>query len=408
MTLRNPQVKGIRTALADAPDHALGRVVAMLDSLTDRGEADVLLNGIRPRLRRLRPERPVRLSRLLCLPLEGVLVDPSAWKQSALLVPRSAILPITAAIGAELSDFVDEMKALAGGGPLSDQALVEALCTRLWPAAGQVAVPAPPRGWAEAGLPPHAAAPMLALCAAVWRNAVPLWAACHPASHDGTGEGELRAALAPLAAEGQAPLLAGLALLLRDSLQPALAVSVAGSLMPAVQKTADQELAAALTRDGAQVTACATPGDMAGAAQRLLRRLEGLEAGAQPGSREARRQLAATLRRDIGAACYTLYAQALSSSLVADAVRLSRGGRASDADVAALEEMARDLRRLEVAGRRFAAEASFDRTLGATVTRLLPLAANPGGLARVEVARLVEMLAGPQAALPLMENQGPG
>jgi hypothetical protein len=404
MTMPGSHAKNLRAALVDAPDHALGRVVAMLDALRDRSEVDILLDGIRPRLRRLRPQRPVRLARLLCLPLEGVLVNPGAWRQSPLLVPRSAIRPITAAVAVSLGEMVLELEVLAAGGNLSDEALVQALGDRLWPAAGRAILPALPEGWAEAGLPDDSAAPMLALCGAVWRNAPALWAAAYPGARDVAGEPEIRAALAPLAAEGRAALLAGLALLLRDSALPGVAVSVAGSLMPAVQQTAEQELAAALTRDAAMVASAASPGEMAGAAQRLVRRMEGLESTDHPIAREQRRQLAATLRREVGSACYAHYARALAESLLAEATRLAAGPPATDAQVAALERMARDLRRLEVAGRRLAAEAAFDRTLSDTIRRLLPLAAGPGGLARVEVARLVEMLAGPQAALPLLEE----
>jgi hypothetical protein len=406
MTLSTGQAKGLRAALVEAPDHALGRVVAMLDSLHDRSEVDILLDGIRPRLRRLRPQRPVRLARLLCLPLEGVLVNPGLWKQSPLLVPRSAIRPITAAVGTALGSLMTELEVLAAGGNLSDEALVHALGQRLWPAAGQASLPTPPPGWTEAGLPEEAAAPMLALCAAVWRHGPALWAAAYPASREGAGEPEIRAALAPLALEGRAALLAGLALLLRDAVRPGIAVSVAGSLMPAIQQTAEQELVAALQRDGALVAAATSPGEMAGAAQRLVRRMEGLEAADSRMAREQRRQLATTLRREVGAACYAYYARALAEGLLAEATRIAAGPRATDEQVAVLERMARDLRRLEVAGRRLAAEAAFDRTLAETVGRLVPLASRDGGLARVEVARLVEMLAGPQAALPLLEDDG--
>ncbi|NGM22908.1 hypothetical protein G3576_23045 [Roseomonas stagni] len=404
MTEPGAQAKGLRAALVEAPDHALGRVVAMLDSLRDRSEVDILLDGIRPRLRRLRPQRPVRLSRLLCLPLEGVLANPATWKQSPLLVPRHAIRPIAAAVAVALGDLAAELDVLAAGGTLSDEALVQALGDRLWPAAGRATLPPLPQGWLEAGLPAESAAPMLALCTAIWRHAPGLWAAAYPPSREGAGEAQIRAALAPLAMEGRAALLGGLALLLRDSLQPGVAVSVAASLMPAVQRTAEEELVAALTRDGGLVTNATSPGEMASAAQRLVLRLDGLEASASVASREGRRNLAAALRRDVGGACYTLYAQALADGLLAEAERLAAGPPAGDAEVVALERMARDLRRLELAGRRFGAEASFDRMLGSTVARLLPVAARRGGLTRVEVARLVEMLAGPQAALPLLEE----
>jgi hypothetical protein len=73
-----------------------------------------------------------------------------------------------------------------------------------------------------------------------------------------------------------------------------------------------------------------------------------------------------------------------------------------DEVVLALEGTARDLRRLETAGRRIGAEAEFDRLLRGASVRLASLAERPGGLGMVDLARLVEILAGSEAAATLL------
>src|SRR5918993_3946884 len=84
-------------AVTRADDVALGRVVALLDGLKDRGEADELLARARHRLQGLRPPRPLAFTRLLFVPLDGVIVPPSKWRRGEGQVPRSA-LPALAAI----------------------------------------------------------------------------------------------------------------------------------------------------------------------------------------------------------------------------------------------------------------------------------------------------------------------
>jgi hypothetical protein len=62
------------------------------------------------------------------------------------------------------------------------------------------------------------------------------------------------------------------------------------------------------------------------------------------------------------------------------------------------EEAIRALRRLELAGRRLGGGEHYDRMLRAAIRQIV---SGPGSA--VERARLVEILAGPDAALPLLQ-----
>ncbi len=166
-----PAEIAMREALAGAPDATLGRVVGMLDSLNDRRAADTLLEAARPRLRDLRPARPLRFTRLLALPFEPVLVATEAWDGGAATIPRAALSPIGRAMHAALGETAEAIEIAALGQTMANTALVARLGARLWPVAARTRLTLPLPGWAEAGLPPEVAAPLLDLARRLWRGA---------------------------------------------------------------------------------------------------------------------------------------------------------------------------------------------------------------------------------------------
>jgi hypothetical protein len=392
----------LRAALAVAPDGAVGRVVAMLDGLVDRGEVDAVLDGVRPRLRLLRPARPLRFGRILLMPVEGALVPPLAWKGSPTEIPRSAIAAIVATAHDALGELAEEMEGAALGHNTDNTGLIRSLGGRLWPAAGRAALPISPKLWAESGVPPAAVPQVLALCGALWRHGAPLWAA-REAAAEGPPEPILRAALAPLAAEGAAPLTAAMVLLVRHAARPGQVAAVATGLNAAAASAADREIAGLLSREAKAIAACEDPASAAAAAISLGRRLADLEVVVETPTLAGRRHQVATVRRDTAATCHARFTEALASRLLAPAAAACASTmRAADDLVARLEAAAWELHQLEAAGRRLGQEAAFDRSLREGVAKLAALAAAPGGLGRVELARLVEILAGPDAALPLL------
>lgn len=178
---------------------------------------------------------------------------------------------------------------------------------------------------------------------------------------------------------------------------------MAGGLAPAVAPAAGRALEAVLADHAAAVAAAESIHEMAEGAFALGQRLMDLDVADPPGDRDARRRQAGQLRRETAEACRARFAAALRQDLLEPAIRAAAGPRAEDAVVAGLEAAARDLRRLEAAGRRLGQEVAFDRLVAEAVPKLLDLARPPRGLGRAEVARLVEILAGPQAALPLLD-----
>lgn len=86
-------------------------------------------------------------------------------------------------------------------------------------------------------------------------------------------------------------------------------------------------------------------------------------------------------------------------------MRLAVAAEVPDAEVTAIEGHARELRGLEDVGRKLGGGPAYDRTLramGGTLATLASRATRPDGLRPVDLARLLEILAGPDAAAALL------
>lgn len=133
-------------------------VVALIDRLAVRGEADALIAPLRPRLALMRDliRRPASFGRVLAHPFEELLVPPDAWRRGSLSVPRS-VMPAAIAIATEAlpEPARREIAARLAGASMDDAAAIQAVGAILWPAAAQ--------RFAEierSGLPPSLALPM--------------------------------------------------------------------------------------------------------------------------------------------------------------------------------------------------------------------------------------------------------
>jgi len=392
------EARRLRHALAAAPDAVLAKVVAVFDGLSDRREADALLDAARPRLRRLRPPRPITFARLLFLPLDGVIVDARAWRRREGTLPRSAIPPLAAAVRDAIGAEAAAVEAASAGRSFADHAAIDAGGRRLWRAAARAAPAlALPPGWAEAGLSAEDFRQAIALAGGVWRVADPLWAALAVATV-GPPEDLARAALQAAAAEGPAILAAALATLLLKAARPGSVAAVAAGLPGAPPSLADRALAHWLEECRPEIPAAA-PEAAARMAEAFLEAMDDLEA-TPLGRRPEHRQRIAALRREAAEACRGTFAEAAATAVLAPLA--AAGGAPDDATIAAIESTARQLRRLERAGRALGAAPAFDAALRQVTDRLAALRATPGANP-ADAVRLVEILAGPEAALRLLD-----
>lgn len=402
-TLR--EIRHLRQAALIADDAALGRLVRMLDRLPERGEADGVLDPVRPRLRTLGLDRPLGLPRLLFLPLDGVIIPASRWSRGAVAVPRSALLALAGAVQA-----LPQGAAIAEaciGHSTADAEIVARLGGRLWPMAAQALPAAAPPAWERTGLAATDYAVIAGLCRPVWQAGTAIWAAM-AAAEEGPPQALAQAALRAVAPAGAGPLSATLATLLQRAAAPGTVARIAAGLDPSARPVALQALEAMLDQPP---PAFATLGPAAAAALALAaaRRFEDLE-GCALLAGERQRKVAAA-RRAADEACRAAFGTAMQRELLAPAARLAAAPMVADEEVAAMEEGARQLRALESAGRRLGGAPDYDRALRDLAAGLAALGTGgdrPGGLQAVDLARSVEILAGPEAAEAMLRGAAGG
>jgi hypothetical protein len=390
--------------LAQASDTALGRVVGMLETMggpagTLAAEADLLLASIRPRLRALRPARPLRMNRLLFLPLDGAMVDAAAWQRGSGRLPRSALVALAEQLRAAAPVEWAELEARTHGRSRDDAAAVGSIGRRLWALAARAMPQQPPPGWQQAtGLKPEDHTALVKLCLRLWSEASPIWDAVEAAKGD-LPEPLLQAAMKPFATE-EAVFAACLDTLMQHARAPWAVAEDAGRMGAMPRLVADRALDGVIEVAMPLIDAT-LPEATAQAVDHACDVWLAVEAST-PAGRAERRKRVAQLRNEADRACRAAYVVALEAELLHPLAAFTLA--VSDAEVAALENAARGLRRLGVAGRRLGSGASYDeadRGVPAALARLLS-GLGQDGLTRMDIARLVEIICGPEAALKVI------
>lgn len=386
-------------AVASASDEALARVVAVFDRMTDRREADRLLDAARPRLRRLRPPRPIAFARLLFLPVDGVILDSRNWKRADGGLPRSALQPLADSVRLAIGAEATTIEADFAGRSFADLAVVDGTGRRLWRAAAASAGNlAPSPSWAETGLTEADFRHCAALAAGVWRHADPLWTALLDA-RDGPPDALVQAALLQAAQEDAAVIEAMLATILTKAAKPGSVITAAAAVRIGPPGVTDRVLDQWID-DCKPDLSVNDPQGAAQLAEEFAEAIEDLE-GSAAGRRPERRQRVAALRRTVSEACRSTFAESTTHHLIEPLAKA--GARLDDAGIQAMETTARSLRRLETAGRALGGASAYDAALRKVTDAFVALRGQPDSNV-ADLARLTEILAGPEAALKLLDG----
>jgi hypothetical protein len=391
-------------AVTRADDAALGRVVALLDGLKDRGEADELLARARHRLHALRPPRPLAFTRLLFVPLDGVIVPASKWRRGEGHLPRSALPALADAVHRALGAEGEAIAAACQGRIMADADAVERVGRRLWPAAARVLPASAPPEWEAAGLVAADYAEIAALCRPLWAAGPALQAAL-AATGEAAPRERISAALHALAEAGPGPFAAGLATLMESTPLPGQVAQLAAGIDPRFRSIAVRQAEAALDRKGPEFDLLEPPAAGA-AALALAIRYDDLEASGLL-DLAARRRLHA-LRRGAEEACRDGFLASVERHVLAPLAALVEAPEVADETVAAIEAEARALARLECAGRRLgegSGGGAYDRARRAIAEALRLLAGralSPAGLRPMDLARIAEILCGTEEAAALL------
>lgn len=395
MTTLPRSLRDLGHSARQASDSQIMKLVRMVDGLPTRGAADAILEPVRARLKHLRPERPLNLSRLLFLPLDAVLVNARDWRPGPGQVPRTAIAPLVSALRVTEARVFERVEGVLAGFSFSNGQMVSELGTVLWAAAARSLPGLPPAGWTEAGLPLHAFPIIVDICRPLWRHGSALWK-LRLAAVDGLREQELRIAFRQVAQDGPEAVATALSALLPYVLNPAETIATVGGLDRSLAVVAEQVLDKYL----AGVDAGLSHQDlsaMASAAIRFARVLEDLDKAASP-EKPKRAQLLHGLRQTAADACaarvkgrlYPDLMQPLSEAIAAEAV--------TDADLDALEKSAAALRSIASSGRGLRRDGGFDQALAPAVAllegALVTVKTAPTRFCVVDALRILEIISG--------------
>jgi len=348
-------------AIAAAPEDKFRRIVALLDGLRDRVVAERLIAPARPRLAHLRPARPLQPTRLLLLPVEPLLSDTPRFEPGAPSLPRRAAVLIAVAAA----------EAILPPTPIAPDDALRAGAA-IWPRAAEwVASAAPPAGWAQAGFDGPAHAAISARLHGLLTLGTDLLAA--PAAAEPLIEAERLLALA--SEFGEQLVICVLALLLRHPVMAPAALAASETLQAAPAVLA-HTIAALCARSHDE-----SPARLVEAARALAALRDA--APSRPGLADAVTEMARHCHASLQRAAADVRAQAETAR--------------DDAQIAALEATARDLSRLHQVASHLAGAAALAEPMAS-------IAAAADLLPRPDAIRLLEIIAGPDAALALARS----
>ena len=413
------EVTRVRRKLTDAHDSQIARVVAMVDALPSRGVADKLIAPLRPRLAQLRPDRPLQFERLLFLPLDLLIVAPQDWSPGSPTVPRTLLAPVGEVVRVVLGDLAREIEAEILGRTTADRTIVDRVGARLWPAAAQVIAAADdtPGAWSKYGISRALQRTVTRPMAAVLEQATAIQALVVSAERgEPVGGPALLTILDRGARHGADAWGMMLALMLcrLPRADEALRVIAIKGISAATRVAAEEAIDAVLNgieREGGEggTLDTAALSDAGAELTRIVGLLDGLDAegsgiavltGNDRGERHSR---IAGIRRRLDATCRSRFQAGLAGELIAP--MLSLPPDAGSAEILKLEGTARELRRLEMCGRRLGSQDSYSRMLQATAVEIRAIRGN-GALTLADRVRMVEILAGPDEALAMLVAGG--
>jgi hypothetical protein len=386
-----------RTSMAS--DSVLQQVVAVLEAVPSRAMLDPIIETARPRLKLLRPPRPITFARILFLPFDGAVVPLKEWSMGSAKLPRPALMPISEAIQTAMGPEAEKISANLGGRNFFDVLQVDSQGRTLWAEAARLAPTLSfPKGLPAAGLDAAQSRQLLELAAGIWRYADGIWEA-KLACFSGPSSELVAAALKGPAEEGEAVFSIALLSLLDRAQSPGSVLSTAARLSPIASNIADQKLRE-LQNAPLPILPAEDPVRAAHIAAEYVALLKELESILSSRS-EARQAVITPLLEKIGGAIKEVTQQIIQRQFLPALNEPNAKRRA--AVVLNIEILARALGRLEEAGRRAGRFEAFDKLQVSHAVKLRSIlnGLDGGGLQRHDVIRIADILLGAEKAMEL-------
>lgn len=382
-----------------ASDSVLQQVVAVLEAVPSRAMLDPIIETARPRLKLLRPPRPITFARILFLPFDGAVVPLKEWSMGSAKLPRPALMPISEAIQTAMGPEAEKISANLGGRSFFDVLQVDSEGRTLWAEAARLAPTLSfPKGLPAAGLDAAQSRQLLELAAGIWRHADGIWEA-KLACFSGPSSELVAAALKGPAEEGEAVFSIALLSLLDRAQSPGSVLATAARLSPIASNIADQKLRE-LQNAPLPILPAEDPVRAAHIAAEYVALLKELESILSSRS-EARQAVITPLLEKIGEAIKEVTQQIIQRQFLPSLNEPNAKRRA--AVVLNIEILARALGRLEEAGRRAGRFEAFDKLQVSHAVKLRSIlnGLDGGGLQRHDVIRIADILLGAEKAMEL-------
>jgi hypothetical protein len=405
--LRHHAMKALGEVMSHAEDLQLQRVITMVDAIADRGQLDQLIAPLRPRLSRLRLLRPLRFTRLMFLPLNPLIVPAQQWRPEHPTIPRTALEPLAGAVRLADETASHEVDRLILGQTTGACTVIAQAGHILWSTAARVLPGSDvPTNWSDkTGFRPELYGELSAKVGAVLGQVSSLHILLQEVGSMVPPQARVRAILTEVRSVCPEALGMMVALILARLPQAAPDLVASGQ-----SSGVDEAIVVATTRAKSTLmqqlesdsgTESAILGsaisDAAGEVRRMAQLLRTLET--EGGSVQRRR--VDQLSRRLSASCFQRFKAGLEKEFVRPLQTLA--ATPSDEDVARLEGAARGLSSLQDEAVRLGAQENYDVLIRQAMGTLQGLASN-AGLTVSDRVRLVERLAGPEAAWTMLQE----
>lgn len=128
----------LKAGITELDPQQVGSVLALVDRAADRDRYEPLLDAIRPKLRADAGDipRPASLGRVLFLPVEKLLVSPAGWKPGQLTIPRSTLHPIIRELPGILGRDYERLQEALQDRTMRDVETIMRVGDSMWPVVG--------------------------------------------------------------------------------------------------------------------------------------------------------------------------------------------------------------------------------------------------------------------------------